>query len=78
MMSILAMAIHPMVTFFMGRSRMAIESLAVLPVVHGLAFVFRSVGLSYQEVTIALMGERAENLDRIRNFAAGLAIASSL
>ncbi len=77
-MSILAMAIHPMVTFFMGRSRLAIESLAVLPVVHGLVFVFRSVGLSYQEVTIALIGDHAENYEKIRNFAAGIAVAASI
>jgi hypothetical protein len=76
-MSILAMAIHPMLTFFMGRSRLPIESLAVLPVVQGLAFFFRSLGLSYQEVTIALMGDRGEHLDKIRNFAVALALAGS-
>lgn len=78
MMSILAMAIHPMVTFFMGRSRLPIESLAILPVVHGLVFVFRSVGLSYQEVTIALVGEHAEHFEKIRNFAAGIAVVASV
>jgi hypothetical protein len=76
-MSILAMAIHPMLTFFMGRSRMPVESLAVLPVVQGLAFFFRSLGLSYQEVTIALMGDRAENLRMIGRFAALLALVGS-
>ncbi len=76
-MSILAMAIHPMVTFFMGRSRLAIESLAILPVVHGLVFVFRSMGLSYQEVTIALMGDHGEHFEKIRNFAAGIALAAT-
>jgi hypothetical protein len=76
-MSILAMAIHPMLTFFMGRSRLPIESLAVLPVVQGMAFFFRSLGLSYQEVTIALMGDRAEHLERIGTFAAVLAFAGS-
>jgi hypothetical protein len=77
-MSILAMAIHPMVTFFMGRSRLAIESLAILPVVHGLVFVFRSLGLSYQEVTIALMGDHGEHFEKIRNFATGIAAAASV
>ena len=76
-MSILAMAIHPMVTFFMARSRLPLESLAVLPVVHGLVFVFRSLGLSYQEVGIALMGERAEHFDKLRNFAAALAATAA-
>jgi len=76
-MSILAMAIHPMLTFFMGRSRLPLESLAVLPVVQGLAFFFRTLGLSYQEVTIALLGERAEHLAKLRNFAVVLAILGS-
>jgi len=76
-MSILAMAIHPMLTFFMGHSQLPIESLAVLPVVQGLAFFFRSLGLSYQEVTIALLGDRAEHLGRVRNFAAVLALIGS-
>lgn len=76
-MSMLAMAIYPLLTFFMGRSRLPLESLAVLPVVQGLAFFFRSLGLSYQEVTIALMGDRAEHLDKIRNFAAALALTAS-
>jgi len=77
-MSILAMAVHPMLTFFMGRSRMALESLAILPVVGGLAFVFRSLGLSYQEVTIALMGDHAEHLEKLRNFAIWLALTASV
>ncbi len=76
-MSVLAMGIHPMVTFFMGRSYMALESLAVLPVVHGLGFLFRSLGLSFQEVTIALIGEKGENFDKLRNFATGLGVAVS-
>lgn len=42
--SLLAMAVQPMVTFFMGQSRYALESLAVLPVVHGLTFIFRAIG----------------------------------
>ena len=76
-MSILAMTLHPMLTFFVGRSRLALESLAVLPVVHGLVFLFRAVGLSYQEVTIALMGDRAENYDRIANFAIIIGVSTS-
>lgn len=76
MTSILAMAVHPMVTFFMGRARAPLESLAVLPVVYGLTFFFRSMGLSYQEVGIALMDERGDNYPRLRNAAVTLALAS--
>ena len=71
--SMLALGVHPMVTFFLGKSRMALESLAVLPVVNSLAFVFRSIGLSFQEVGIALMGTVKKNYVILRNFAAMLA-----
>ena len=75
--SLLALSVQPMVTFFMGQSRFALESLAVLPVIHGLTFIFRAIGLSYLEVGIALIGDRREHFVRIRNFAVILAIAST-
>ena len=73
--SILGLGIHPMVTFFMGQSRMPIESLAVLPVINSLVFIFRSMGLSFQEVAIALSGEKNENFKMLRNFAFFLGIS---
>lgn len=77
LMSILAMGVHPMVTFFMGKSRCSIESLAVLPVVNSLFFIFRSFGLSYTEVVIALLGEKKEHYIPLRNFALKMAAAVS-
>jgi len=68
----IALCVHPMVTFFLGRGRFPLESLAVMPVIYGLTFVFRALGLSYQEVAIALVGERMEHYRPIRNFALGL------
>ncbi len=76
-MSILAMAVQPAVTFFVGQSRYALESLAVLPVIHGLTFIFRALGLSYQEVGIALFGDRWEQYRPIRNFGYLLAAAAA-
>jgi hypothetical protein len=67
--SILGLGVQPMITFFMGQSRMPIESLAVFPVVTSLVFIFRSMGLSYQEVGIALMGAKNEYFKQLRNFA---------
>ena len=67
--SILSLGVHPFVTFFLGRSYMAVESLAVLPVVGSLVFIFRSMGLSYQEVNIALIGDKRQNYPALRNFA---------
>ena len=75
--SVLAMAIQPMVTFFMGQSRFPLESLAVLPVIYGLTFIFRALGLSYQEVGIALIGDQWQHYRQIRNFACGLAVAAA-
>ncbi len=68
----IGLSIHPLVTFFLGKSRDALESLAVMPVIYGLTFVFRALGLSYQEVAIALIGEDQANYHKVRNFAIGL------
>ena len=67
--SFIGLAVQPMITFFVGRSRMPLESLAVLPVVNSLVFIFRSVGLSFQEVSIAMLGDKFENYKMLRNFA---------
>jgi len=56
--SILSMALGPLVTFGLGRGRLPIESLAVWPVVNSMLFLFRSGGVAFQEVGIALDSER--------------------
>lgn len=76
--SVLALAVHPMVTFMLGRARYAVESLAVLPVVNSLSFLFRAPGVSYQEVAIALLGKRREHVKELGWFALWLGLASSL
>ena len=75
--SLLALASQPTVTFFMGQSRYALESLAVLPVIHGLTFIFRALGLSYLEVVIALVGRDREHFPVLRNFAVVLGVGAS-
>jgi len=67
--SLLFLSAHSIVTFFVARSPMAVESLAVLPVIGALMFIFRSFGLSYQETVIALVGDRFEKFSPMRNFA---------
>ena len=74
--SIIGLALQPMLTFFMGRAPSPLESLAVFPVVGAVSFIFRSMGLSYQEVAIALMGDRHQHLPEISRFAWVLGIAS--
>lgn len=75
--SLIGLAAQPMMTFFMGRATYPLESLAVFPVVASLAFVFRSMGLSYQEVGIALMGRRYEHIRPLARFATVLALGAS-
>jgi Na+-driven multidrug efflux pump len=72
--SFIGLGVQPLVTFFVGQSRMAIESLAVLPVVTSFVFVFRALGLSYQEVIIALIGEKKEKFKPLLKFAISLAV----
>jgi progressive ankylosis protein len=47
-------------------------------VVHSLSFLFRAIGLSFQEAAIALMGKRFEHYGELARFATGLAIAASI
>ena len=80
--TLLSLGIHPVVTFFVGNSRMALESLAVLPVIGSLVFIFRSLGLAYQEVVIALIGDEQEGYVPLRTFgillSLGVAVGLSL
>ncbi|HPC81960.1 MAG TPA: hypothetical protein P5234_00220 [Thermoanaerobaculaceae bacterium] len=75
--SILTIGVHPLVTFLVAHSRMALESLAVLPVVTGFAFVFRSAGLAFQETCIALVGDDGSGRKPLASFGTLLAVASA-
>ena len=72
--SLLTLGIQPFVTFFIGQSRMPLESFAVMPVVTSFVFIFRGLGLSYQEVVVALIGDNTGNLDQLKRFAFKLAL----
>jgi len=78
--SMLTLGVHPLITFFIGKSNMALESLAVLPVVSSFVFLFRGVGLSFQEAAITMLGPNTENNRTIYKFATvlGLTLASCL
>jgi hypothetical protein len=75
--SLLILGIQPLLTFFLARGRLPVESLAVLPVVSGLLFMLRSPGIGFQEAALALAGERREHVTALRRFAATLAVALS-
>ncbi len=76
--SVVGLAAHPMVTFFMGHALRSLESLAVLPVINALTFIFRALGLAYQEVVIALLGRSESNRRPVFRFAASLGLATSV
>jgi hypothetical protein len=75
--SIISMTTGPILTFFMGRSRNPIESLAVLPVVQNMVFMFRSGGIAYQEVGVALTGDHGEHEREVGRGALFLGVLAS-
>jgi hypothetical protein len=75
--SVLSMALGPLVTFGLGRGRAPIESLAVWPVLTSLVFLFRSGGVAFQEVGIALIGSRREHEGDVRRTAEWLGFFAS-
>ena len=71
--SLLTLGVQPFVTFLIGQSKMPLESFAVMPVVTSFVFIFRALGLSFQEVVIALIGENNEEFLPLKSFATKLA-----
>ena len=74
MTSLLFMVAGPIGTAAASRLLMALESLAVWPVVSGLVFLFRSFGVAYNEVVVALLDEplSMHNLRRFTGWMVGL------
>jgi hypothetical protein len=75
--SVMSFFINPLTTFFLARGRMPLESLAVLPVITGLAFVFRTAGIAMQEVVIATAGDGPANRRLLGRFSLRLGAVSS-
>jgi len=75
--SFISLSVQPLLTFLMGRAPSPLESLAVFPVVHSLSFFFRSFGLSFQEVALAVLEENRANFPKLARFAMCLGIATS-
>lgn len=80
MTPLIGLSVHPVVTFFLGHSYKALESLAVMPVLYALTFLFRALGLSYPEVAIATLKDGQQNRAVVRRFALylGFALGSGL
>ena len=74
--SVLTLGVNPVVTFLLGHSRSALDSLAVWPVVTALVFAFRSAGFAFQEVGVALLGDE-RRVRALARFAATLAAVTA-
>jgi hypothetical protein len=75
--SFIGLTTQPILTFFMGRSPAPVESLALFPVVLSLAFLFGTLGLSFQEASIALVGRNGEHRAEVARFARGLGLVAA-
>lgn len=66
--TIVVLCIQPMITFFVSFCRSPLESLAVLPVINSFMFIFRCLALSWQDVVIALIGDKYEGFPQLQKF----------
>lgn len=76
--SMISMATGPLLTFFLSRAPDAVPSLAAWPVVSAFVFLFRSGGVAFQEVGVALSGEAGEHVAEVRRAATLLAGGATL
>ena len=76
MTSILRLAFQPVISSAVSRSPLALESLAVWPVLYGLFFILRCSGYAFQEVAVSLL-DRQEAMRILGRFAALISLAST-
>ena len=67
---------QPLVSAAISRMPNALESLAVWSVITGLLFMFRSPGVAYNEVMVALLEER-DSVPALKKFARNIAVATT-
>jgi hypothetical protein len=77
MTSLLFLLAQPIGSAALSRMPNALASLAVWPVVSGLIFIFRSLGVAYNEVVVALLDEANSYLS-LKRFTTWLATLSSI
>jgi len=77
MTSLLVLLVQPVGAAALSRMPRALESLAVWPVVSGLIFMLRSLGIAYNEVVVALLDE-PRSTHNLRRFAALLTALTTI
>jgi hypothetical protein len=75
--SLISLIVNPITSAAISRMNLAIESLAVWPVVVGLVFILRNMGVAYNEVMVALLDEPF-SFPGLRKFALWLGGLTSL
>jgi len=75
--SLIWLVIQPIGSAALSRAPMPIESLAVWPVMSGFIFVFRSMGMAYNEAVVALL-EKPDAAQALRRFTIILTVGSTL
>ncbi len=78
LMPMLGLSTQPLIVFFVGQGKYPLESLAVLPVINGLIFIFKSVGLSFHEAAITFLSAARKNYAILRRFSFFLAFGSTV
>ncbi len=74
MTPLITLVVQPIGAGAMSRMPLAIESLAVWPVLHGITFLLQSFGLAFSEVVVAFLG-RPGAVPALRRFTAIVATA---
>jgi hypothetical protein len=75
--SVINMLAQPAAPAAISRMPFALDSLAALPVVAGLTFMFRSMGFAYSEVVVALLDEKGSTAN-LRRFSWFLTIGTTI
>ncbi len=77
MTSLLLLLSQPMGAAAMSRMPQALESLAAWPVLSGLVFMFRSLGMAFNEVVVALLDE-PHAVQSLQRFTGRLVLSTSI
>lgn len=75
--SLLTLLVQPIGSAAISRMPLALESLAAWPVVNGLVFLLRSMGVAYNEVVVALL-DQPGSATALRRFSRYLSLALTL
>ena len=75
--TVIVLTVHPIACAFLSRAELALESLALFPVLNALTIIFRSCGLAYQETAVAFLGRDPKSIGRLQECAKIIGLAAS-